>query len=113
MKYPSLIAGSISASAPLLAFRGETPAWDSGSYYRVITRTAEHYSPFCASNIRAAFPLMLQAGATALGRANLQAKFKLCKKPETSRVGPSPACICVPFGGAFNIYGIKCIITCA
>ena len=64
MKYPAAIAGAISASAPLLGFPGEKPSWDSGSYYRAVTRTAEHYSENCGTNIKAAFPLLDQEAAT-------------------------------------------------
>ena len=84
MKYPSVVAGAISASAPLLAFKGEDPTWDSGSYYRVVSRTAEHYSPHCSENIRSAFPLLEKEGATAVGRAKLKDAFKLCETPATA-----------------------------
>jgi lysosomal Pro-X carboxypeptidase len=81
LKYPSAVAGAISASAPLLAFSGEEPAWDSGSYYRVITRTASHYSPNCAANVRSVFPLIEAASATPEGRAQLASAFRLCSTP--------------------------------
>ena len=41
IKYPAIVQGAISASAPLLAFQGSAPAWDSQSYYRVVTNTAK------------------------------------------------------------------------
>ena len=84
MKYPSAVAGAISASAPLLAFQGERPSWDSESYYRVVTRTAAHYHPSCASNVRAAFKALDGEGATAAGRARLQQDFALCSVPSTT-----------------------------
>ena len=84
MKYPSAIAGAISASAPLLGFPGERPTWDSSSYYHIVTRTAEHYSTNCSANLRAAFPLLDKLGATGEGRAQLKDAFRLCQIPSTS-----------------------------
>ena len=81
LKYPAAVAGAISASAPLLAFRGESPAWDTGSYYRVITNTAHHYSPHCSASVRAVFPLITAAAATSAGRAELAQAFGLCEIP--------------------------------
>jgi hypothetical protein len=80
---PSIGCRGISASAPLLAFRGERPEWDTSSYYRVITNTAASYSPACSSNIRAMFPLLADEGKTAAGRARLGDAFRLCRSPAT------------------------------
>jgi lysosomal Pro-X carboxypeptidase len=89
MKYPHAVVGSIAASAPLLAFRGEgiegmapTNDWDSGSYYAVITDTAKSYSPHCASNIAAGIEMVSVVGATAAGRRQLQLDFGLCAVPQ-------------------------------
>ena len=81
LKYGAAVAGAISASAPLLAFHGQQPPWDSGSYYRVITNTATHYSPHCSANVRSAFPLIAARAASASGRAQLAAAFSLCDTP--------------------------------
>ena len=63
------------------AFPGERAAWDSQSYYQVITDTAEHYSKSCASNIRASFGLLAREGKTSAGRARLADWFSLCAVP--------------------------------
>ena len=82
MKYPATVHGAIAASAPLLAFRGELqPSWDSQAYYRVVTKTAEYYSPNCATNVRRVFPLLDKQGQTAAGRSQLQHSFGLCTLP--------------------------------
>ncbi len=80
-KYPAAVEGAISASAPLLAFRGEHPDWDSQAYYRVITRTAASYSTACANNVKAVFPALDAAARTARGRAGLGSAFSLCAPP--------------------------------
>jgi lysosomal Pro-X carboxypeptidase len=38
MKYPATFEGAIAASAPVLGFLGEYPAWNSNLYFQVITR---------------------------------------------------------------------------
>ena len=86
MKYPAAVVGSIAASAPLLAFRGEGTGaaandWDSGSYYAVVTKTARSYSPHCAANIAAGIASVGTVGATAAGRRQLQSDFGLCEAP--------------------------------
>ena len=54
---------------------------DSGSYYRVITNTATHYSPHCSANVRKVFPLISAAAGSRQGRVELAAKFGLCAVP--------------------------------
>ena len=38
MSYPGVIAGAVAASAPVLAFDGVSPAFDSQAYWAVVTR---------------------------------------------------------------------------
>ncbi len=40
MKYPAMIDGVIAASAPIWAFLGLTPPYDSYGFYSVVTRDA-------------------------------------------------------------------------
>ena len=85
MKYPAAVTGAISASAPLLAFQGEQdPKWDSQSYYRVISETAEYYSKACRNNIHAVFSMLDVQGETVAGRTQLQSDFGLCKMPSNA-----------------------------
>lgn len=82
MKYPGSIAGSIAASAPILAFPGMTPPYDSNSYWQVVTRDATPdagATKGCDSNVRAAFSALWNLGASESGRAQLQSSFKVCK----------------------------------
>eukprot|EP00040_Diaphanoeca_grandis_P012889 m.65186 g.65186 ORF g.65186 m.65186 type:complete len:539 (+) comp23530_c0_seq1:56-1672(+) len=86
MKYPSAVAGAISASAPLLAFPGQHPSWESQSYYRVVTKTALSYSDECAENVKNFFPLIDQAAATAEGRELIATKMMLCQTPTQDKM---------------------------
>ena len=87
MHYPATFAGAIAASAPILGFTGSDPAhplWDTSNYWRVVTRDATPAAgaaPACAANVRAAWPALTAAGATAAGRANLSKALKLCSPP--------------------------------
>jgi lysosomal Pro-X carboxypeptidase len=79
--YPGSVDGAIASSAPLRAFPGQEPPWDSALYYQVPTRDASvegGSAAACAPNVRAAFPLILAAGATPAGRAELGAAFRTC-----------------------------------
>jgi len=81
MKYPTSVAGAISASAPLLAFPAESPGWDSQSYYRVVSNTAASYSPACASNVKAFFPLLDKVASDAKAREMIGKEMGLCETP--------------------------------
>eukprot|EP00041_Stephanoeca_diplocostata_P034461 m.1178632 g.1178632 ORF g.1178632 m.1178632 type:complete len:100 (+) comp24526_c0_seq32:178-477(+) len=50
MKYSGTIAGAISASAPILAFPGMSPPWDTNAYWQVrCARCRNNHVPFrCA-----------------------------------------------------------------
>ena len=79
--FPGLVDGAIASSAPLRAFPGQSPPWDSAAYYAVITRAAEPAggsAAACAPNVRAAFPAIAAAGATPAGREALRAAFRTC-----------------------------------
>jgi lysosomal Pro-X carboxypeptidase len=80
-KYPGSVAGAIAASAPLRAFPGQTPAWDSGAYYARVTATASEAGgcpAACAANVRALWPPLFADAASAAGRARLSAAFRTC-----------------------------------
>lgn len=81
MQHPSLVAGSISASAPMLAFQGEDPPWDSQSYNQIVTNSAKHYSWACAANVHSASKLLDKFGRGPQERAQLQQHFNLCETP--------------------------------
>lgn len=106
-KYPGSVDGAISASAPLRAFPGQDPVWDSSSYYDVITHdsawlggdgwgahctwtcaklavsTAGGSTPACEPNVRALWPLIASAARTPSGRAQLSEGFSTCAPLET------------------------------
>jgi lysosomal Pro-X carboxypeptidase len=80
-KYPGTVDGAIAASAPLRAFPGQSPPWDTSSYYSVISRDASSAggtSDKCAANIKAMWPMLFADGATVSGRARLSTIFQTC-----------------------------------
>jgi hypothetical protein len=55
IKYPHILDGAIAGSAPIWSYLGEEPAYDSGSYAKIVTRDASEAggsAPACASNVR-------------------------------------------------------------
>ena len=84
--YPQAVDGAIASSAPLRAFLGQAPPWNSNLYYQVITRdaTAEGGSPdACAANMRRLWPALFLDAKSAPGRARLSAAFATCAPLET------------------------------
>lgn len=81
MKYPQVVDGVIAGSAPIMSFLGEDPAYDTGSYAKLVTfdaTAAGGSSDDCAFNVRKAWPLLFQHGSTIEGRAELSSIFRLC-----------------------------------
>ncbi len=79
--YPGSVDGALASSAPLRAFPGQEPAWDSALYYAVPTRDAGAEggsAAACAPNVRAACALILAAGGSPAGRSQLGAAFRTC-----------------------------------
>ena len=79
--YPGTVDGALASSAPLRAFPGQSPPWDSQQYYSVVTRDATAAggaADACASNMRSLWPQLFADGATAPGRAALSAAFSTC-----------------------------------
>jgi lysosomal Pro-X carboxypeptidase len=84
MKYPGVWAGAVAASAPILGFQGQSPAYDPTTYWAVVTRDATPAggsAPACSTNIRASWDPLFAAGATPAGRAQLASTFRLCDPP--------------------------------
>ena len=86
-KYPASVVGAIAASAPLRAFPGQYPPWDSSMYYAVVSRTASAAggaTDACKENIQALWLSMFLDGETPAGRAALSSSFKTCAPLNTS-----------------------------
>jgi lysosomal Pro-X carboxypeptidase len=80
-RYPGAVAGAVAASAPILAFPGMSPPWDTNSYWQVVTRDATPAAGAaagCESNVRDAFAAVWRIGKTASGRALLSKTLRLC-----------------------------------
>lgn len=82
LKYPAVFAGAIAASAPMLAFPGMAAAYDSETYWALVTADASPAggaNAACAPNVRGAFSAMASAYAAGpAGLANLSSTFQLC-----------------------------------
>eukprot|EP01064_Diplonema_japonicum_P037586 TRINITY_DN8842_c0_g1_i1.p1 TRINITY_DN8842_c0_g1~~TRINITY_DN8842_c0_g1_i1.p1 ORF type:complete len:499 (+),score=92.10 TRINITY_DN8842_c0_g1_i1:48-1499(+) len=96
MKYPSVIDGSISASAPILAFPGchkatyDAPDSKYGSsFWDVVTRDATPAGGSrknCDVAVKTAFSTLFEMGKTAEGRQSLQNIFSICTTPQAEDV---------------------------
>ncbi|CAK4626377.1 hypothetical protein LEN26_011922 [Aphanomyces euteiches] len=86
LKYPHIVDGAIAGSAPVLAFDGQIPAADMGSFPRIVTRDASPAAGAdanCIPNMKALWPKLKAAAKTIAGRAALQEGFGVCKPFET------------------------------
>ena len=74
-------SSAVSASAPLRAFPGQSPQWDSSAYYAVITHdlsAAGGSAEACEPSVRALWPLLAAAAKSPAGRAQLAERFRTC-----------------------------------
>ena len=85
IKYPGSVVGAIAASAPVLAFPGMSPKFDTETYWGVVTRDAAASSsssnpktPGCDNLIRRAFAEIF-APSTSI--EELASIFRLCTPP--------------------------------
>ena len=84
MHYPSAVDAALAASAPVLAFDGLARpgvAFDGNAFWRVVTRDASPAAGAhedCVPAVRATWPAIDAAAATAAGRAQLASTFRLC-----------------------------------
>ena len=79
MKYPNIVAGAISASAPVAMFTGEV---DSLAFNALVTQDYTNHSASCSTSLRSAFKQILQLAPTASGRQTLAEKLHLCSPVE-------------------------------
>ena len=84
LKYPWAVDGAIAASAPIWSFEGEEPAYDPGSYAKIVTRDASSAggaTDACAANIGGVWDSIFDAGTSTEGRAWLASQLSLCEAP--------------------------------
>lgn len=80
MKYPTVVAGAISASAPLVGW--PRMGYDSQTYWAKVTYDATATggsAPACVANVKAAWAAMAVAAETPAGLANLSSAFNMCE----------------------------------
>lgn len=81
MSYPGVIAGAIAASAPVLAYAGVRPSYDSEAYWKLVTRDmspAAGAAAACAPNVRAAWDAIDAVARLPGGLERLQAVMHIC-----------------------------------
>ena len=66
----------IAASAPIWSFTGLDPAYDPNTFDQIVTADATIGE--CASQLKAAWPKILEYGTTSEGRSFLQKSFRTC-----------------------------------
>ena len=73
--YSHMVDGVIAASAPVLAYQGLEPPYDSNAFARVVTRDA---GPKCAAAVKAGLESIDAHGKSKDGRQILTNEFQLC-----------------------------------
>ncbi|KAL4433268.1 hypothetical protein ABPG77_003316 [Micractinium sp. CCAP 211/92] len=84
-KYPHLMDGVVAGSAPIWTYKGERPAYDDGSFAKVVTRDASAEggsSPACAGNVREAWRVLKHLGKTGQGRKTIAEALQLCEESQ-------------------------------
>ncbi|XP_072170776.1 lysosomal Pro-X carboxypeptidase-like [Diadema setosum] len=80
IKYPSIISGSLAASAPVWQFTGLTPCY---TQFRVISEDFLNASQVCHDTIHQSWGTITRIGQTASGRATLTQSLQLCDSLKT------------------------------
>ncbi|OQS04626.1 lysosomal Pro-X carboxypeptidase [Thraustotheca clavata] len=83
-KYPYIVDGSIAASAPVLAFDGETPPIDNEAFSRIVTfgaTPAAGSAANCVPNVRKAQVVIRAASNSSDGWQQLKSSLRLCYAP--------------------------------
>lgn len=81
MKYPHLVEGALSSSAPIAQFTGQ---YDCNKYYDVVTQDYTEYNETCAQVIRLSWPAMRRMASKEHGLANLLKTFRVCPGEDIS-----------------------------
>jgi len=88
MKYPNAFDGVISGSAPIWSFANMEPAYDYNAFDKSVTADASSFggaTDHCKTNLKSAWPLILEQGKTDQGRALLQTAFRSCQTIQTEQ----------------------------
>jgi len=75
MKYPHVVDGALSCSAPILQFTGVTPC---EAFAEIVTRVFNDTNPECEETIRKSWDIIYRTGLTEEGRNQLTTTFSLC-----------------------------------
>ena len=88
MKYPNAFDGVISGSAPIWSFANMEPAYNYNAFDKSVTDDASSFggaTDYCKTNLKSAWPLILEQGQSAEGRTLLQTAFRSCQAIQTEQ----------------------------
>ncbi len=98
--YPNAVDGVIAASAPIWSFDGLDPPYNPNAFDATVRDDAT--IGVCAEQLKGAWPVILELGETAAGRAKLHDKFRTCAplRPKDPKNGVDDALAIVRWASA-------------
>ena len=85
---PNAFDGVISGSAPIWSFANMEPAYNYNAFDKSVTDDASSFggaTDYCKTNLKSAWPLILEQGQSAEGRTLLQTAFRSCQAIQTEQ----------------------------
>ncbi|KAK9801908.1 hypothetical protein WJX73_002094 [Symbiochloris irregularis] len=100
-KYPHILNGAIAGSAPIWTYLGENPAYDPGSFAKIVTYDASPEAGSaanCIPNAQKAWQALFDLGESQDGRTQIRKHMRLCDHAPMN--GPADAAALVEWAGS-------------